>query len=95
MADIPDDLNKKVTRRLHEQGVEMTPAEVEATRKEAYRKIREAMRARGHEVPDGDLELLDMMKLLGVGGGRSCERCGGSMVHSRLRGYHCFRECQR
>ena len=24
---------------------------------------------------------------------RRCPRCQGSMVHSRLRGWHCWREC--
>lgn len=23
-----------------------------------------------------------------------CPKCGGMMVHSRLRGYHCLRECR-
>ncbi len=25
--------------------------------------------------------------------GRSCERCGGSMIHERLRGYRCAKGC--
>lgn len=66
MADIPDELNKKVTRALHDRGIEMTPDEVTETRKRTYDKIRKHMRAKGYKVPDGDLELLDWMKENGV-----------------------------
>ena len=66
MSDIPDKLNKKVTRVLHEQGIEMTPEEVIEHRKSAYAKIREKMRSLGYEVPDGDLELLEWMKSIGL-----------------------------
>lgn len=66
MSDIPEELNRKVQRTLHEQGMEMTPDEVTHHRKEAMRKIREEMRSRGYQVPDGDLELLDWMKAVGI-----------------------------
>lgn len=35
MADIPDEMNRKVTRVIHDQGIEMTPDEVAETRKRA------------------------------------------------------------
>ena len=95
MAEIPEWLNQKVARTLHDQGVEMTPQQVVDARTEAYRKIRKAMRARGYDVPEGDLELLEWMKEIGVGPSQKCSRCNGPMVHDRLRGYHCFRECQQ
>jgi hypothetical protein len=62
MADISDELNQKVLHTLHDRGIELTPGELDATRKEAYRKIRENMRARGYDPPDGDLELLEWMR---------------------------------
>jgi hypothetical protein len=59
-------LNKKVTRVLHDKGIEMTPKEVQKTRKAAFAKIRTGMRKRGYQVPDGDLELWDWMKSIGL-----------------------------
>ena len=42
---------------LAEQGIEMTPDEVNKHRKAALATIRKEMRARGHEMPDSDEEL--------------------------------------
>lgn len=61
MSDIPDQLNKKVARALHDQGFEMTPDEVITTRKQAHVKLRKALRARGLHPPDGDMEFLSWM----------------------------------
>ncbi len=66
MSDIPDDLNRKATRILHDRGIELTPAEVIAERKAAFAKIRAHCRTKGIPVPDGDLELLDWMKRIGL-----------------------------
>ena len=65
--DIPDALNKKVTRVLHDKGMEMTPQEVAKERKKAYCKIRTEMRRLGHQVPEGDLEFLKWMCRIGLG----------------------------
>ena len=66
MSDIPDSLNKKVVRALHDQGMEMTPDEVTDARKEAFATIQAKMREKGYHVPDGDLELLEWMKEVGL-----------------------------
>lgn len=50
MSGIPDELNKKVTRVLHDQGIELTPDQVREERKMAYAKIREHMKALGYEI---------------------------------------------
>lgn len=68
MADIPDELNRKVLKELQNKGMEITLEELIATRKVTYQKIREEMRKRGHSVPDGDLELLDWMHSIGFKG---------------------------
>lgn len=59
--------HKRLARqKLAEQGIEMTPDEMEATRKEAYAKIRAALRAKGWEVPDDDAGLFLLMKSVGL-----------------------------
>lgn len=61
MSDIPEAFNQAVRQDLAEQGMEMTPDEVRHHRAEAYRKIRGALRAKGYEPPESDLELLAWM----------------------------------
>jgi len=53
--------NRRVRQRLAEQGVEMTPAQIVQTRKQAFATIRAEMRKLGHTVPDSDEELLKLM----------------------------------
>lgn len=63
-------LGKKHTQRtqqmLASQGIEMTPSQIQRTRKKAYAKIRAELRKRGIEVPDSDEELFLFMKSLGL-----------------------------
>jgi hypothetical protein len=66
MSDIPEQFNRQVTRHLHEQGLEMTPEEVRQHREEAYRKLRAALRERGYDPPESDMELLAWMKQAGL-----------------------------
>ncbi len=40
MRDIPEELTKMVTRRLHDEGIEMTPAEVDEARDGGLDKLR-------------------------------------------------------
>jgi len=62
MADIPEWFTKKVTRVLHDQGFEMTPAEVEEQRKAAYATLRQELKNRGIEPPEGELEFLQWLR---------------------------------
>jgi hypothetical protein len=55
-------LNQFVARRIREtEGIEMTPDQVDATRRSAYAKIREAVRAAGCPMPEDDGEMLEFM----------------------------------
>ncbi|MBV8069207.1 MAG: hypothetical protein JO270_04830 [Acidobacteriaceae bacterium] len=53
--------NRRVARHCHDQGIELTPDQVVAERRAAYRTIREKMRQRGLKVPDSDEELAHLL----------------------------------
>jgi len=53
--------NQAVRNKLAEQGTEMTPAELEETRKEAFANIRKFMAEKGYEMPESDEELFALM----------------------------------
>lgn len=54
--------NRRAREHLAEQGIEMTPAELESERKAAYDTIRKEMRAKGYEMPDDDKELFLLLQ---------------------------------
>jgi hypothetical protein len=54
--------NQRALYRLAEQGIELTPDDLIATRKAAYATIRREMQAKGYEVPDDDAELFLLIK---------------------------------
>lgn len=56
---------RRTQQALAEQGVEMTPDELDETLKEVFVKIRESLRAKGKTVPDDDTELFLMLKAIG------------------------------
>jgi hypothetical protein len=53
--------NQAVRNKLAEQGTEMTPEELEETRKAAFANIRKYMAEHGYETPDSDEELFALM----------------------------------
>lgn len=54
--------NRRARESLAEQGIEMTPDELQRERKAAYATIREEMKKRGHDVPDSDEELFLLIR---------------------------------
>jgi hypothetical protein len=61
--------NRIVREKLAEQGMELTPDQLIATRKEAYAKIRAALKAKGwNDVPDDDEGLFLLMRRVLRGG---------------------------
>lgn len=62
MKPLSREHNARARERLAEQGIEMTPDELVATRKAAYATIRAEMRKRGHEMPDSDEELFRVIQ---------------------------------
>lgn len=54
--------NQKTLRFLHDQGIEMTPAELETGRRAAYDTIRCEMKKCGLELPESDEDLFFLMK---------------------------------
>lgn len=58
MRPLDKEHNQRARRHLAEQGIEMTPAELEQERKAAYETIRTELRKAGFKnVPDSDEEL--------------------------------------
>lgn len=57
MKPLGKEHNRRARHYLAEQGIEMTPAELELERKAAYDTIRKELRAKGYDVPDSDEEL--------------------------------------
>lgn len=66
MSDPLRELDCEVVRELRNRGVEMTPDEVAEIRTDILGKIRAAMRRRGIDVPDDDVELLQLLKEAGL-----------------------------
>jgi hypothetical protein len=55
--------NQEVARIIRDKhGVEMTPDQVDETRRKAFATIRRAMRAKGYEMPDDDEGMLILMR---------------------------------
>ena len=62
MSDIPQSLDKKASKHLHDRGIEMTPDEVNREGTTAFAKIREAMAKRGFTLPESDMELIAFLR---------------------------------
>jgi hypothetical protein len=58
--------NQKALRHLHNQGIEMTPAELASERHAAYETIRKEMRAKGYTMPDSDEEMFLLLRRMGA-----------------------------
>lgn len=54
--------DQRVLRRLHNQGIELTPDDMIVQRKAAFAKLREKMRELGFEPPASDEELLQLIR---------------------------------
>jgi hypothetical protein len=64
MEPLGKEHNQAVLRAMHDQGVEMTPDELMATRKSAYAKIRAGLRRRGVACPDEDRAFIVWLKVV-------------------------------
>ena len=63
LYQFPVEYNQKVARTIREKdGIEMTPDQVAETRQKAFARIREVAEKRGIDVPDDDLELVELMR---------------------------------
>lgn len=61
-AYLTDDASRFVARKLHSQGIEMTPDQVTETRDSALARIRRALTEQGIPVPPDDVGLMAMMR---------------------------------
>jgi tRNA A22 N-methylase len=61
--------NRKALRRLHDQGIELTPEELARERHAAYETIRAQMRAKGYAMPDDDVEMFLLLQRMGRNNG--------------------------
>ena len=61
MAAFDEQHTQRVLRSLHDRGIEMTPSEVIAERKEAFKALRRSLRGRGYFVPDSDEDLFRLV----------------------------------
>ena len=67
MSEIPESQVKKVARNLANRGTEITPEQVREAQKGAWAKIRKKAVSLGLNPPEGDAELLEWMKSIGLG----------------------------
>ena len=65
-TDIPEERLKQTSRKLHSQGVEMTPDEVGDTMAAICHKIRNEMASKGYDMPESDVALMAHLKEIGV-----------------------------
>lgn len=62
LTPISEETLKKIARYLHNQGVEITPEDVDSNLRNIIDKVKLSLRRNGFTPPDDDLEMLEIIR---------------------------------
>jgi hypothetical protein len=69
MSNIPHHVLQRAAHNLHQRGVEVTPDELSRDVREGLAAARAELRRQGFYPPPGEVELLELLRSLGLGAG--------------------------